>query len=314
MKLSKLITYKQMVDVMSAKHLNDEIFSLLKQIRNDLDIQNIDFDNIKEKITKNGDLILTKLEEIDHDLEIFKSKLTEFVDGIKQPYYEKSRWIYDEGTKDTAEYILDRHGFKKLLYQQETLDFFISRVKMHASWKWPAMELRPAFGEITDSIIACDPLYLVDTDSELFKHVKTKWTPEFQRRIRYYTINEQDRKLFHQLPHGQMGLILAVDFFNFRPVELIRKYLASFFSMLRPGGTAIFTYNNCDYPIGVDNFESSYYCYTPGREIKSICEELGFRVVASFDLENNVSWLEIQKRGALSSFRGGQTLGKIINI
>ncbi len=314
MKLSRLITYKHMVDGLTVNHINDEIETLLHRVQTDLNVQNIDFDNLKHKIDVNSAQVLERLQEINNDLLAFKDQLQKFVSGIEAPYYAKSQTIYQEGLNDTADYILDRHNFKKLLYQEETLDFFKSRIIMHSSWKWPAVEIRPCFGEITESLIACDPLYLVDTHDDMFKHVRKKWTPEYQRRLRYYVVNETDKKLFNQLPQMQIGLLVAVDFFNFRPIDLIRKYLEDIFGILRPGGTAIFTYNNCDFPIGVDNFENSYYCYTPGREIKAMCEQIGFKVAASFDLENNVSWLEIQRPGTRTSLRGGQTLGKLENI
>ena len=314
MKLSRLITYKHMVDGLTVNHVHDQIETLLTHVSTDLNIQNIDFDNLKHKIDVNRELVLNKLQEIDTDLVTFKQRLQEFVTGIESPYYEKSRTIYQEGLNDPADYVLDRHNFKKLLYQEDTREFFKSRVTMHSSWKWPAMEIRPCHGEITDSLIACDPLYLVDTHKDMFKHVKQKWTPEYQQRLRYYSVNETDKRILHQLPAMQFGIVVAVDFFNFRPLELIKRYLEGIFNLLRPGGIAIFTYNNCDYPIGVDNFENSYYCYTPGREIKAMCEHIGFKVAASFDLENNVSWLEIQRPGTRTSLRGGQALGRIQNI
>jgi len=49
MKLSRLITYKHMVDGLSVKHVHDEIFTLLKHVSTDLDVQNIDFDNLQTK-------------------------------------------------------------------------------------------------------------------------------------------------------------------------------------------------------------------------------------------------------------------------
>ncbi len=303
-----------MVDNLSIKHIYDDLFSLLNHVSTDLDVQNIDFDNLKHKISDNRSQIFSKLDEIDDDLKKFKLHLAEFVTGIEKPYYAKSQTIYQEGLNDSTDYLLDRYNFKKLLYQKETAEFFVSRIKTHASWKWPAVEIRPAYGEITDNLIASDPLYLVDTHEDMFKHVKSKWTPEYQRRLRYYVIDEKSKRMFSQLPQTQIGLMVSVDYMNFRPLDLIEKYLKEIFLLLRPGGMAIFTYNNCDYPIGVDNFENSYYCYTPGREIKTICERIGFRIAASFDLENNVSWLEIQKPGRLSTLRGGQTLGKIMTI
>jgi SAM-dependent methyltransferase len=311
MKLSRLITYKHMVDNLHVKHVYDEIQELLTHVVTDLNIQDIDFDDVKAVIQQDSQEILNKLDSIEHSLAEFKNKLNEFVDGVKTPYYARSMEIYQEGLKDTADYLLDRHNFKKLLYQDETRDFFISRVKSHNSWKWPALQIRPASGEITDAITGCDPLYLADTDSEMFKQVQTLWTPEYQKRVRYCQIDEQGKRIYHRFPAMQMGMIVAVDFFNFRPLEIIKRHLGEMFTLLRPGGVAIFTYNNCDYPIGVDNFENSYYCYTPGEEIKELCRGMGFKIVSSFDLENNVSWLEIQRPGTRTSLRGGQTLGRI---
>lgn len=314
MRLSRLITYKHMVDGLSVNHVNDEIERLLQHVETDLAIQQIDFENIKQRVSANKKVVLHTLKAIDTDIQTFKKELTKFVEDIERPYYSKSSTMYQEGVNDTADYILDRHSFKKLLYEQETFDFFCNRVRGHASWQWPAMEIRPAHGEVTESLTSCDPLYLVDLNQDLFKIAKTKWTPEYQRRLRYYTVDEQDKKIFHQLPQAQFGLIVAVDFFNFRPLELIERYLNEIFGLLRPGGMAIFTYNNCDFPIGVDNFENSYYCYTPGRQIKEISTRIGFNIASSFDLENNVSWLELRRPGTRSSLRGGQTLGRVENI
>jgi len=314
MKLSKLITYKHIVDGLSVNHVRDKIEQLLQNVETDLDIQQIDFENIKHKVSANKKIILNTLNSIDIDLQNFKQELTKFLTDIESPYYAKSQQIYEEGCKDTVDYILDRSIYKKLLCKQETFDFFCNRVKAQTSWQWPAMQIRPAHCEVTDALTACDPLYLIDLNDELLKVAKTKWTPEYQRRLRYYIVNENDKSIFHQLPQAQLGLVVAVDFFNFRPLELIEHYLNEIFGLLRPGGVVIFTYNNCDFPNSVVHFENCYNCYTPGRQIKEISTKIGFHIASSFDLSNNVSWLELKAPGTLSSFRGGQTLGKIENI
>lgn len=300
-----------MVDGLTISHITDEIDQQLRHIRTDLDIQNIDFDNIKNEIHKQSTSLIANINAIDALIKQFKNNLQQFVDSVEEPYYSRSESLYAESRNDTADYILDQLNFKNLLYDTETKDFFKNRVILHNDYKWPALQIRPGYGEITDALLACDPLYLVDIDHALFKPVSQLWTPEYQRRVRYYVINETEKRILHQLPVQQFGLIVAVDFFNFRPLAIIEKYLGELFNLLRPGGVAIFTYNNCDFPIGVDNFENSYYCYTPGRQVKKLCEKFGFRIMASFDLENNVSWLEIQRPGRRTSLRGGQTLGKI---
>lgn len=300
-----------MVDGLSVKDVYDNIGSALIEVNTNLDIEKFDFDNLKENIHNESANIKQSLDVIESSLVEFKQNLTEFFDSVEQPYYEASKEIYANEAGNDAEYMLDRYAYKQLIYEQETRDFFLNRVKLYTNWKWPALEIRPAQGDFTDALIGCDPLYLADTTPQMLKLVKDKWTGEFQRRVRYYTINETAEMPLNTLPQNAIGVIVSVDFFNFRSVDVIERYIKSMFQTLRPGGTAVFTYNNCDHPIGVDNFEHGYYCYTPGRKIKQICEKYGFRVMASFDMDNNVSWLEIQKPGRLSSLRGGQNLAKI---
>jgi SAM-dependent methyltransferase len=314
MKLSRLITYKHMVDGLHISHIQDQIETELKQIHTDLSIQNIDFDNLKSEIEKQSTNIRQSMTAIESLLAQFKKNLHGFVNSIEEPYYVRSESLYQESRKDSAEYTLDQLQFKKLLYEPATNEFFQSRLKLHSNFKWPALEIRPGFGDLTPCLVACDPLYLVDTNDALLEPVKKMFTPEYQRRIRYYTIDESAKHIFSQLPRQQFGIIVAVNFLNFRPLPLIKKYVQESFLLLKPGGALIFTYNNCDYPIGVDNFENSYYCYTPGHQIAEICKQAGFRIAASFDLENNVSWLELQRPGRLSSIRGGQALGKIQSL
>ena len=303
-----------MVDGLSVKHIYDELFSLLQEVNTNLDIEKFDFDDIKNTIKQQSVSINASLDVIDDNLQRFKIKLTQFFDQIEEQYYIASEDIYKTHINDDPSYVLDQYKFKTLFYEEETRNFFSGRIQNYTDWKWPALEIRPALGEFTDLLTSCDPLYLVDTHQDFFTEIKNKWTPEFQRRIRYYTINESVNLPLGPLPQNQIGLITAVNFFNFRSLECMNRYLTSMFATLKPGGVAVFTFNNCDYPIGVDNFEHKYYCYTPGRKVNEICKKIGFKILSSFDMDNNVSWLEIQKPGNLTSLRGGQSLAKVQDI
>ena len=103
-----------------------------------------------------------------------------------------------------------------------------------------------------------------------------------------------------------------MHYFNFKPIEIIKKYLEELFDILRPGGSIIFTYNNCNYSLAVKNFEKSLYSYTPESLISPLCELIGYTITETYNnKETNVSWLEIKKPGNLETLRGGQCLGKI---
>jgi len=314
MKLSTLLTYRLLLDDIDVIESRQHLENLLGGIKRDLNTLDIDFNNLKEKIKTRSDTIIDNVTELDKELEEFKKQLISFFDTIEQPYFKQSEQIYFDAMKDTALYKLDRLRFKDLLYHKSTREIFYNRVMSYTSWKYPGLQLGPGLGEVTDIMVALDPLYLADTDQDMFIEVKKLWQDMYQRRLRYYVIDETKDNPLEKLPASQIGLIVAVDYFNFRTLDMIEKYLAGMMHILRPGGTAIFTYNNCDYPIGIDNFQNLYYCYTPGRTIKKMCTNMGFKILASFDLEHNVSWIEIQRPGKIDTLRGGQSIAEIKNL
>ena len=100
-------------------------------------------------------------------------------------------------------------------------------------------------------------------------------------------------------------------FFNFKPLELLKRYLDELYKKMRPGGVLIFTYNDCDLWQGVDLVERSFMCYTPGSQIRSYAESLGFVIETNVTDPPNAAWFEMTKPGERESLRGGQVLAKI---
>jgi hypothetical protein len=315
MNLIDLVKYKKLLTDLSLLEPRHAIEKLLQQYNTNLNTHNIDFKDLKSGIANRCENIIKELDGMYQDVAQFKLCLDQAIAIIEVPHLtEKSEEIYQGGLRDDADYKLDRDRFKNLLGDDEARTFLIGRISEYVTWKYSALQLSPRLGDITDYLVSCDPLYLADEHQSMFREVKKLWTPDYQRRVRYYTVDEKKENMLHELPVGQLGLVVAIDYFNFRPLRLIKQYLADIFSILQPGGVAVFTYNNCDYPIGVDNFNNSYYTYTPGHLVKAACTHYGFNIIASFDMEKNVSWLEIQKPGTRSSIKGGQSLGAIKHL
>ena len=150
----------------------------------------------------------------------------------------------------------------------------------------------------------------------MLKQIRKWRNPAYQRRIRYYLVDDTHTDPLHELPQKQLGIVIAVNWFNFKPLKIIRKYLESILTVLRPGGIVLFTYNNCDYPKAVDKVDEMYYCYTTSTKVKDVCIQLGYEIINSFDegydeLDMGISWLEIKKPGIRSTIRLAETMGKI---
>ena len=186
------------------------------------------------------------------------------------------------------------------------------RLKLYTNWQHPGMIIRPAHARYVEDLVACDPMYFVDTNAQLLELTEAWFTPEYQRRLCHYVIEEHgEQPAFINLPAGQFGLIYAFHFLNYRPWPVLQQYLRECFDLLRPGGIVAFTYNNCDIAGRVGKVEHYSGSYTPGRLVRAYAQKLGYETVFDLDDDSDTSWLELRRPGEHSSIRGGQTLAAI---
>lgn len=301
----------------------------------------VDLDEYRQKTLGPSQDILSKISRTDLQfpatriaLEIKNEKLMEECDGFilrfnelrdgllkqclsfEREYLEHSSKVfyrdleYYKGGHLTDEFVLHK-GIK---ITQESKNIFHTRLRANTSWEYPGMILRPGLETWINDIVANDPMYIVDINHQMLQYCLPGFTEEYQRRLRPYTIDElTPGELLGQFPKEQFGLCLAYNYFNFRPLELIKKYIMEFYALLRPGGKLIFTFNNCDIEQGVDLAEREYMAYTPGHLLYEYIEQLGFRIEFTRNQEA-FTWVEISKPGVLETIRGGQAIAKIIPI
>ena len=235
----------------------------------------------------------------------------------------KSEKIYNDNLKKPYQFKQDEYENFSLLgnpgYKEDaghdSNQKFVGTLLKYVNFKWPGLELGPATGDLTKKIVALDPLYIADMHSNNFKNVQKLWNDIYQKRLRYYVLDDTIKDPMHQLPKEQFGFIVACDWFNFKTQDIIERYLQSAFGLLRPGCAILFTYNNCCYPKAVDKVDEMYYTYVNGNTLKKYCESVGFKIISEYNGEKEAdwcaSWLELQKPGELTSLRGGQNLGAI---
>ena len=312
MNLVELVKYREALERLARKSLSKNVAEDFLDIDRDLQTVDIDFNDLKSQITDEIKSVYKSLNRIETLIADYLDQYKDFYESTLAPYYALSHSFYEASKQDTPDYIFERDSNKKLIDDDSTRRMLEERIKHYTNWKWPGVQIRPLGGEFTQTLAPCDPLYLADTHNDLFQQVKEMWTPEYQRRLRYYVFDEHLDDPLCSLPESQIGIVFAVNFFNFRSMEIIQRYLRSFKRILRPGGVAMFTYNNCDLSKSVDLFANkSYYCFTPGGALRQMCIQEGFEVICSFDADFGASWLEIRKPGKIDSLRGGQNLAQI---
>jgi hypothetical protein len=91
----------------------------------------------------------------------------------------------------------------------------------------------------------------------------------------------------------------------------MHQFLKQAYSVLRPGGVFMFSYNDGDTPAGAGIAESFSQTYMPKSILIPLCCSLGFEISNEYDYDAITSWLEIKKPGTLHSIKAHQVLGEI---
>lgn len=249
-----------------------------------------------EKIRSSLKEPLTKLEDIQ---EIIKKDLHDATEKFRLPNYQEELFYgRPEKIRET-----------RILYIPSGVDSIIQQsIDLYVDWRYPALEIGCRDGEYTKYMVSCDPLYIADVHQEFIDSTMSNHTPEYQRRLRPYLLSDMNLSM---LPENQFGFIFSWNFFNYLTMDSINKYLTQCFTLLRPGGTMMFSYNNTDMPSPAAYADSYFMSYVPKSLLIPMCEELGFEITSSTDLEPAISWVEIRKPGELKMIKAHQVLGEI---
>jgi len=309
MKLSSIVSYKNLLDSLSSIPAAQELLNEILSMINVAEVSSVQIPGTVGQLTQAHQQVLQAANEFEQQFNQLKQSVQNLIEQQEPEYFRNSMDLYNTGYRnESPEHIRNRHigldPITSVVIQQ--------RLKLYTSWQHPGMVIRPAHARYVEDLVACDPMYFVDTNEQLLEITESWFTPEYQRRLCRYVIEEYSKKpAFIDLPTGQFGLIYAFHFFNYRPWPVVQQYLQECFDLLRPGGILAFTYNNCDIAGRVGKVEHCSGSYTPGRLVRAYVKELGYETIFDLDDDSDTSWLELRKPGEYSSIRGGQTLAAI---
>ena len=270
----------------------------------------LQFDPQSQDLMHSFTRITSAFSNVKDSLDSFKLRLQQTIELLEPEQYAKSEMLYNnEMCMESPNYIINR----RLQVDPDSFNRMKAKLLTLTDWRIPALIIRPGLESFIEHLVPMDPLYLIDQDLDLLQPSVSAFTPEYQRRLRIYTLNDyRDKDPLWQMPDNQFGLIFAWNYFNFKPMSVTVRYLKNIFEKLRPGGTLIFTFNDCDYEQGVLQAENNFMCYTPGRTLIKHSENIGYEFVSRYNGAGDVAWLELKKPGTIQSIRGGQTLAKIV--
>ena len=310
MKLSDIVSYKNLLDTLSSRSEETELLNKISSMMHTAEVGTVQIPGAVDQLQQAQNQITQAVEQFEQQFAQFKQSVQDQIEQHEPEYFQRSLELYHIGYRnDSAEHIRGR----QITVKSDTAEVIRQRVRLYTNWCHPGMVMRPAHALFLEDLVACDPMYFVDTQDSLLELTESWFTPQYQARLRRYVIDEySDQPLFVNLPAKQFGLIYAFHFFEYCAWPALQKYLAECFDLLRPGGVLAFTWNNCDLWRRVGMVEHCSGCYTPGRLVRAYAQQLGYETVFDFDDDANTSWMELRRPGEYVSIRGGQTLAAIL--
>ena len=302
-KLSELVNFKTQLDLMSTNALRDTNNLELDKITHLFSLENYNnlLDQRKLDIQKSFDAFELELEKL-------KNIVKQEISVLEKPEFQKSYILYEGEFGNSAEYILNLRKHKI-----PNPELFQARLSRYIDWQHSAMIIRPGIENFIASMVALVPLYLVDLSHDYLAPALSKFNSQYQNRLRTYTVKEDlDQEILGQIPNDQFALCFAYNYFNFRPFEILKKYLDEIYQKLTPGGVLVMTFNDCDRASAVQLVENFYCCYTPGYLVRDLAVSMGYEIEYSWNDPGPTTWLELKKPGRITSLKGGQTLAKVL--
>ena len=309
MKLSNIVQYLNHLRPLSVKDAMVTALAEVTKITHTVQHSEVQIKDLTADLISIQEDLTISLSQYEEKLKQLRAGVQTLIEQNESEYFAESTTRYQENMRfDTPDWILKRT--RQL--DADAKHLLQDRLNSYSNWQYPGMVIRPVQSPGLESLVAFDPLYLVDTHEDLLAPVRLLFTSEYQRRLRYYVIQEYtSTDIFVNLPQKQFGFIYAFYYFDFKPLEIIQKYLDEVFLLLRSGGTFLFSFNDCDQWRAVGSAEHHFHCYTPGRLILQHARNIGYETVHVHSNLSGTTWIEIKKPGVLDSIRGAQALASV---
>ena len=311
MKLSTLIAYLELLEGYDHRNTNIVMNQLLGPIEYTIDNHELQFPDLKQELNAVRSRIDLAVDDFNRTIGDLKQQVREDIENLEPTYHENSRRLYYDEMQpyDSDEVILNR----RLNLSTQTVEYLTSRINLNSNWQHPGLIIRPGLEEWIEDLVGLDPLYIADERFSLLTPALDRFNPKYQARLRtYQTYEAGHQDPLQDLPEAQFSFVLAYNFFHYKSMDVVERYLESIFKRLAPGGTLAMTFNDCDRSGAVSNCECNFMCYTPGRQVLAHAKKLGFKISQQYNIDAAITWLELRKPGQLASRRGGQTLARLM--
>ena len=203
MKLSDIVSYKNLLDSLSSTPAAQELLNEILSMVHVAEVSSIQIPNAVDQLNQAREQVSQAVEQFEKQFAHLKQSVQNLIVQQESEYFGNSMDLYNTGyCNDSPEHIKNR----VISVDTATSDMIQQRLKLYTSWQHPGMVIRPIHAPYVEDLVACDPMYFVDTSDKLLEPTKSWFNTRYQRRLCRYVIEEySENPAFINLPSEQFG-------------------------------------------------------------------------------------------------------------
>ena len=253
-------------------------------------------------------------EACNENFDMFKSELHKDLESLEN-YIQSSDEAYQMINNDMGKSLamgFDEKFFETLKpeHNQNVEQFIKTWLQRQSDWRYPMAWLCPTTLLYTEQGVKSHLVYVLsnkfkmnDIEQHLRDNLREKSNPQ-QYRHKPLEIHGDIPDM--QVPYGQIGSIICLDYFPYLSLEQMRNLIFSFNQMLKPGGSAFIHFSDADQEHEWNSVVSKKRTYCTETIIKKMARK--FDMTCEFyHIEDHYSFLSMQKPGELGSIKKGPT-------
>ena len=274
--------------------LGDHSLDVIKTLQSEKEV----VDHYRKLFKNRGNF--DKLVDINKQIENLLVEYYDTVTNVKQQInkvvYNKERNILQHdyirySTQTVDQDLLDSRNNN---INPEFIELVKSAIQRNSDWRFAGCVLNPIDNLYVQTMIACEPLYVVSNNNTSVSRIKANIDNfYFNNRLRLY------RSLKGLPPF--LGLTVCVNQFEYIPLDQQGDILQKVYKLTLPGGQMLISYNDCDQRQSLEHTLEGLRFYGTKELLLGKAYSIGWNVVTTESINGLWQYAILQKEGQLSS-------------
>lgn len=255
---------------------------------------------------------LDKIDNLQNELKTFQLSITNFFSNYNDVFLNIKNLSAEIDRLKQQLYINDYFNEVETYlskYSDLEIEKLGPRLLVNSNFLFPGLYIGNE-PKLANFLVASDPLYIATWNRKVQHSMLKQFNEKYQKKIRVYGLRPGSMEDFNDFPAQQFANIVCWDIITFMSKKNISIFIDVLNKLLRPGGTLIFNFHNCDKPKQLADAENTVRPFQTLQDITDICKI--FETCQYYNFSELIDYVVVKKAGKLDTIKIQPVLGEIL--